>query len=150
MIIYRDIISDDELLSDSFKTELIDDVVYKVKTAKITDEDDPDAGEFINLVKIHDLREVQYDKKTYGMQVKGYMAKVVAHLQKTAPDRVDSFKKNAQGFVVNTVMANFSDFQFFAGKEMNPEAQVILSRWEEGDLSPTFFIWRDGLRAEKV
>ena len=150
MIIYRDIISNDEVLSDSFKPETVDDVVYKVKTAKILDDDDPDAGEFINLVKIHDLREVQYDKKTYGMQVKGYMAKVVAHLQKSAPSRVDTFKKNAQNFVVSTVMANFGDYQFYSGKEMNPEGMVILAKWEEGDLSPTFFIWKDGCISEKV
>ena len=150
MIIYRDIISDDEVLSDSFKAETIEDVVYKVKTAKILDEDDPDAGEFVNLVKIHDLREVQYDKKTYGMQVKGYMAKVVAHLEKSKPDRVAVFKKNAQEFIVKTVMANFSEFQFFSGKEMNPEGMVLLSRWEEGDVSPTFYVWKDGVNAEKV
>ena len=47
-------------------------------------------------------------------------------------------------------MANFSEFQFFSGKEMNPEGMVLLSRWEEGDVSPTFYVWKDGVNAEKV
>jgi hypothetical protein len=33
---------------------------------------------------------------------------------------------------------------------MNPEGMVILSKWEEGDTSPTLFVWIDGVIAEKV
>lgn len=115
----------------------------------VEDEDDPDAGPKINVVKIHDLSEVQYDKKAYGMQIKAYMAKVVAHLTAKRPERVDVFKKGAQKFIMETVMANFSDFQFWTGKEMNPEGMVVLSRYEEGQVAPTFYFWRDGVESEK-
>jgi len=150
MIIYRDIVSGDEVGSDSFKLELVDDVVFKALSTMAIDEDDPDAGPKINIVKIHDLTEVQYDKKSYGMQVKGYMGKVVAHLTAKNPGRVEPFKKGAQNFVMNTVMPNIADFQFWTGKDMNPEGMVLLSRYEEGNTAPTFYFWRDGVDAEKV
>lgn len=115
----------------------------------VEDEDDPDAGPKINIVKIHDLNEQQFDKKAYGMQVKGYMAKVIAHLQAKHPERVDPFKKGAQKFISETVLANFSDFQFWSGKDMNPEGMIVLSRYEEGQTTPTFYFWRDGTESEK-
>jgi len=150
MIIYRDVVSGDEVGSDAAKLDLLDDVIFKTDSSTFIDEDDPDAGPKNNVLHTHDLRETQFDKKSYGMQVKGYMAKVVTHLQAKNPSRVDAFKAGAQKFISGTVLPNFADFQFYMGKEMNPEGMIILGRYEEGKATPTFYFWRDGCVGEKV
>eukprot|EP01128_Nolandella_sp_AFSM9_P008687 TRINITY_DN5375_c0_g1_i1.p2 TRINITY_DN5375_c0_g1~~TRINITY_DN5375_c0_g1_i1.p2 ORF type:complete len:151 (-),score=53.14 TRINITY_DN5375_c0_g1_i1:64-516(-) len=149
MLIFQDLLgSQDELMSDSFPMELVDDVIYKVKTSMIVDDDTDDEIEVINMVKIHNLNEVNYTKKQFGLAIKAYMGKVIAHLTEHAPERVDIFKKGAQAFVVKEVMANFKDWVFYTGKEMDPTGMIVLGRWEEG-AAPVFYLWSDGLSKVK-
>ena len=170
MRVFKDVLTGDELASDSFPLKEIDDIVYEVEAKMIqkvngdfgisanTDEDaeSSDAGGLDsnvqtvnNVVEAHKLVETTFDKKSYMMYIKGYMKALTDHLKANNPSRVDAFQKGAQNFV-KKVLANFSDFRFFQGETMDIEkGMVALMFYREDGITPVFYIWKDGIIQEK-
>ena len=77
------------------------------------------------------------------------MKKILKHLEKEKPDRVDAFKKGASD-AVKTILASFDDWQFFMGESMNPDGAVALMGFRSDGITPYMLFFRDGLLEEKV
>jgi len=169
MKLYKDIVSGDELFSDSFPVTEVDDIVYEIETKQITksegnydiganasaepgDEDegfDSSAVTVNNLIDAMRLQMTSFDKKSYMAYIKGYMKKLVDKLKETKPDRVEAFQSKIQPFV-KKVLGEFDEYTFYTGENMDPEAMVPLAYYKEGEVAPRFLFFKDGLTEEKV
>ncbi len=58
------------------------------------------------------------------------------------------FKAKAQTVVKDTILANFSELQFFMGESCNPDGMHVLVIWR-GE-TPILWVFKDGLIEEKV
>jgi len=109
MILYRDVISGDEIVSDAYKiTEIGNGVAIEVDCKMITvtgnddfdiganpsaeeEEDGPipeDAQVVNNVVYSFRLQETHFDKASYKIYMKGYMKSIRKYLQENNPERV--------------------------------------------------------------
>lgn len=169
MIIYKDIISNDEMFSDTFKVTVSEDgIFYEVEGKCVTRKEDFDdaliganasaeevaegtdesAVSGIDIVLNHKLQETGFDKKTYIAYMKDYMKAVKSNLEKTNPERVDKFMADA-GPAVKKIVADFKNFQFFTGESMNPDGMVGLLNYRPDGVTPYMLFFKDGLIVEK-
>jgi len=167
MLLYKDILTGDEMVSDAFPLKTVDDVAFEVDGSTVTigggvtvdiganasaeeveEGLEENAETAINVVHNFRLQSTQFDKKSYLTYLKGYMKKVKAHLEKTQPDRVETFEKGAQT-LAKKVVANFKDYEFFTGESMDPDGMIVLLNYREDGTTPFFTFWIDGLNPEK-
>jgi hypothetical protein len=170
MILYKDIFSDDELVSDSYKFEIIDDVVFKVETKKVkkggnedygisnnADEEDGGGGgndggshEMVNeIVDSFNLNEAPYKKKEYIAHIKDYSKRLKEHLEKNNPDRVAIFMKNVQPFV-KKVIEGFDDYIFYQGESNDTNGMVVLMNYSSDGLTQYLYFFKDGMKERKL
>ncbi|KAF5663672.1 hypothetical protein FHETE_7377 [Fusarium heterosporum] len=170
MLIYKDILNGDELISDSYDIKEVDGVVYEADCAMIeeggvnvdiganasaeeaAEEMDDNVVKVNNIVSSFRLQSTSFDKKGYLAYLKGYMKAVKAKLQETgAPaDTITAFEKGAQGFVKNKILANFKDYEFYTGESMDPDGMVVLLNYREDGVTPYITVWKHGLTEMKV
>ncbi|XP_055376665.1 translationally-controlled tumor protein homolog [Condylostylus longicornis] len=171
MIIYKDLISGDEMFSDTYKMKLIDDVLYEVygrvvsrrlddivltganPSAEEADEGTDEATESgVDIVLNHRLQEsfAFGDKKAFTLYLKDYMKKLISKLEEKSPDQVDSFKSNMNK-VMKDILGRFKDLQFFTGESMDCDAMVAMCEYREidGKSVPVFMFFKHGLEEEK-
>jgi len=165
MLLYEDIITGDEMFSDAYPIKLVDDIVYEVECALVTvgvdnvdiganpsaeegEEalEDGGAEKVNNVVHSCRLQATSFDKKSFLTYLKGYMKAVKALLPE---DRVADFEKGAQIFA-KKVVANFKDYEFFTGENMNPDGMVALLNYREDGTTPYLTFWKDGLKEVKL
>ncbi|KAF2120191.1 microtubule/calcium-binding protein [Lophiotrema nucula] len=169
MIIFKDLISGDEIISDSYNLKEIDGVVYEADCKKITVGGDnidiganPSAEEqeegtedtsqqVIDVVYSFRLNETGFDKKSYLTHLKGYMKSVKAKLQEkgASEDEIKAFEKGAAGYA-KKITTNFKDYEFLIGESMDPDGMVVLLNYREDGVTPFVTIWKHGLKEEKV
>ncbi|KAF5102936.1 hypothetical protein D0Z03_000313 [Geotrichum reessii] len=168
MIIYKDIISGDELLSDAYDISLVDNVVYEVNSnlinvkpgadvdigANPSAEDGDEALEdgmitVNNVAYSFRLSETSFDKKSFVTYIKGYMKKVKTELAEKDPEAVAVFEKGAAAYV-KKIVANFKDYEFFTGESMDPDGMVVLLNYREDGTTPYLIYWKHGLSEDKV
>ena len=169
MLIYSDIISNDELLSDAFDIKEVDGVVYEVDAAMINvkagggdidiganpsaeggDEAlDDDVQQVNNVVYNSRLQETSFDKKSYLAYLKGYMKRVKAYLEEHNPDEVATFEKGAQAYA-KKIVGSFKDWEFFTGESMDPDGMVAMVNWREDGTTPYVVFWKHGLKAQEI
>ncbi|PHH63095.1 hypothetical protein CDD80_1254 [Ophiocordyceps camponoti-rufipedis] len=171
MIIFKDILTDDEIISDSYELKEVDGIVYEADCAMITeqavqadiganasaeggDEDgvEDQAVKVNNIVHSFRLQSTSFDKKGYLAYLKGYMKAVKAKLQeKNAPaDTITAFEKGAQAYVKEKLLPSFKDFEFYTGESMNPDGLVVLLNYREDGVTPYVIVWKHGLMEMKV
>lgn len=167
MIVYTDIISGDELLSDAYDIKEVNGVIYEADCAMVKvggdnidfggnpsaedgDEQLDDAVETVNNV-VHSFRlqSTQFDKKSFVTYIKGYMKAVKSRLAESNPDAVDVFEKGAQAYV-KKIIGSFNDWEFFTGESMDPDAMVVLLNYREDGTTPYVAIWKHGVHEEKI
>ncbi|XP_034740455.1 translationally-controlled tumor protein homolog isoform X1 [Etheostoma cragini] len=167
MIIYRCIISNDEMFSDAFKvkeTELFYEVEGKTVTRtegfdealisanasaeEASEGTDASCVSGVDIVLNHKLQETGYDKKQYLKHMKDYVKAVKAKLEETNPGRVQAF---VEGITpeVKKIVANLGNYQFFTGESMNPDGMVGLLDYREDNITPYMLFFKDGLLVEK-
>jgi len=169
MIIYKDLITDDEIISDSYDLKEIDGVVYEADCKKISvggetfntggnasaeggDEELDDATQMvIDVVHSFRLTETSFDKKGYLQHLKGYMKSVKAKLQEKGKDEAEikEFETKA-GAYAKKIVAGFKDYEFLIGESMNPDGMVILLNYREDGVTPYVTVWKHGLTEMKV
>ncbi|CAE6465401.1 unnamed protein product [Rhizoctonia solani] len=168
MLLYQDILTGDEIVSDAFSLKLVDDIVYEIDCQLITVKPGADvdiganpsaeeqeealeegAVQVNNVVHSFRLQQSTFDKKGYLAYLKGYMKAVKAKLAETNPDRVEAFEKGAAAYA-KKIVANFKDFEFYVGESMNPEGAVLLLNYREDGITPYFTVWKDGLKEVKL
>jgi hypothetical protein len=169
MIIYTDIISGDEIISDSYDLKEIDGVAYEADCAMITEgavnvdiganasaeegEEALDDQEVKvnNIIHSFRLQQTQFDKKGYLAYLKGYMKTVKAKLQELgkSEEEIKEFETGAQTFA-KKIIGNFKDWEFYTGESMNPDAMVVLLNYREDGVTPYVVVWKHGLKEMKV
>ena len=100
-----------------------------------------------NIVNNFRLVESSFDKKNFMTYIKGYMKNLTAYLEQKKPERVADFQKSAQAFV-KKVLADFGEYQFFTGENMDPEGMVVLCIWRND--VPVMIYFKDGVEEMKV
>lgn len=168
MLIYTDIVSNDELLSDAYDIKEVDGVVLEADCAMVQVKnggdidiganpsaeggaDDLEEGvETVNNV-VHSFRLqlTAFDKKSFLTYIKGYMKKVKAHLSENAPDQVEVFEKGAQAYV-KKVIGSFNDWEFYTGESMDPDAMIVLLNYREDGTTPFVAVWKHGCKETKI
>jgi len=170
MIIFKDLITDDEIISDSYNLKEIDGVAYEADCKKINvggesfdvggnpsaeggdDEGTEDqAAQVIDVVHSFRLTETSFDKKAYLSHLKGYMKDVKKKLQEkgASETEVKDFETKAGAFA-KKIIANFKDYEFLIGESMNPDGMVILLNYREDGVTPYVTVWKHGLTQMKV
>ncbi|CAH2224038.1 translationally-controlled tumor [Pelobates cultripes] len=132
MIIYKDIISKDEMFSDIYKIkESSCGLCYEVEGKMVTrtegsiDEvliganasvESPDEGSDlttvtgVDIVLNHKLQETGFTKESYKSYIKGYMKLYDAKLEETNPSRVKPFMTGAAE-KIKDILGNFKNYQ---------------------------------------
>lgn len=167
MIIYKDVISGDELLSDAYPINEVDGAVLEANCDLVTvkegdvdiganpsaeegDEALEDGAQTVNnIVYSFRLQQTQFDKKSFTTYIKGYMKKVKAYLAEHDPESVEAFEKGATSYV-KKVLGSFKDWDFYTGESMDPDGMIILLNYREDGTTPFVAIWKHGVKAEKI
>jgi len=170
MLIYKDILSGDEMISDAYYLKEVAGVLYEADCQMITIKkgadvdiganasaeeaaDDLDDGtEMVNnIVHSFRLRETQFDKKSYLTHLKGYMKAVKEKMKEAgkSADEVADFEKYAQA-AAKGLIAKFKDLEFYTGESMDINGMVALLNYREDGVTPFLTFWKHGLKEEKV
>ncbi|PSS18396.1 hypothetical protein M430DRAFT_27855 [Amorphotheca resinae ATCC 22711] len=169
MIIYKDIITGDEVMSDSYDLKEVDGVVYEVDCAMITlgavqvdtganaSAEEADEGvedgavQVNNVVNSFRLQSTSFDKKSYLSHLKTYMKKVKEALKEkgASDEEVAAFEKGASAYA-KKIVANFKDYDFYIGESMDPDGMVLLMNYREDGVTPFVTVWKHGLTEMKV
>jgi len=170
MIIFKDLITGDEIISDSYDLKDVDGVAWEADCKKISiggesfdvggnpsaeggdDEGVDDQTEtVIDIVHSFRLSQTSFDKKGYLTHLKGYMKSVKTKLTEkgASAEEIKNFETKAQTYAKN-IVANFKDFEFFIGESMDPDGMVILLNYREDGTTPYIIVWQHGLTSMKV
>ncbi|KAH8669855.1 Mss4-like protein [Ilyonectria robusta] len=171
MIIYKDIITGDEILSSAYDPELVDDIMYRAECGYITEGSvsvntganasaeeaeealDDGAARVMDVVNSFRLEKTEFDKKSYLTSLKAYMKSVKAALQEkgASPEEVTAFEKGAQAYVKNTLLKlDFSNLDFYTGESMNPDGMVVIIEWYDDGAKSRLLVWKHGVSEMKV
>ncbi|KAA6406596.1 MAG: hypothetical protein FRX48_09651 [Lasallia pustulata] len=179
MIIYKDIVSGDEIISDTWSLKEIDDAVYEIDCKKVTKGMDnidiganPSAEEqeetleegAKQVIDVVDAFRLNYlgdeatgsrafgTKKDYMGQLKTYMKKVTEKMKEAGADdaQVKAFQSGAQNYYTKKIAPNFKDFDFYLGESMDTDGMVVLLNYREDGMTPYITIWKYGLTEMKV
>ncbi|XP_045143092.1 translationally-controlled tumor protein-like [Echinops telfairi] len=171
MIIYRDLISRDEMFSDVYKIrEVTDGLCLEVEgtmvrrtqgyiddkliggnaSAEGPEGDGPESTVVtgVDIVMNHHLQETSFTKEAYKRYIKDYMKSIKGKLEERKPERVQPFMTGAAEQIKH-ILANFKKYQFFLGENMNPDGMVALLDYREGGGTPYMIFFKDGLEMEK-
>ncbi|XP_053455191.1 translationally-controlled tumor protein-like [Nycticebus coucang] len=168
MIIYRDLISHDEMFSNIYKIrEILDSLCLKVegKMVSRTEGNIDDSliggnasaegpeGESavitgVDIVMNHHLQETSFTKEAYKKYIKDYMKSIKGRLEEQRPERVKPFMTGAAEQIKH-VLANFKNYQFFISENINPDGMVALLDYHEDGVTPDMIFFKDGLEMEK-
>jgi len=169
MIIFKDIITGDEIISDSYDLKEVDGTVYEVDCQMITEgavsvdtganasaeeaEEGVEDGavQVNNVVNSFRLQSTSFDKKSYLTYLKGYMKAVKEAMSAKGADaaEIKAFEVGAQKYAAK-IVKNFKDYDFYSGESMNPDGMVILMNYREDGTTPYVTVWKHGLVEEKV
>ncbi|EFJ07991.1 hypothetical protein SELMODRAFT_179722 [Selaginella moellendorffii] len=167
MLVYQDLLSGDELLSDSFPyKEIQNGVLWEVEGKWVVTgcvdvdiganpsqeggEDDEgvddQAAKVVDIVDTFRLQEQPaFDKKTFL----GCMKKFIKNLTEILPEEEKAeFKKNVEA-AVKWILSKLNDFQFFVGESMKDDATYVLAYYKEGRSDPTFIYFKHALKEVK-
>jgi len=172
MLIFKDIFTGDEMFCDSYKYQLVDEVVYEVYGKYVTRKQDgvtldganPSAEEAdegtdeacesgIDIILNQRLQEAACfgDKKIYMQYIKDYMKNVVAKLQETDPSQVDIFKTKMNE-AMKKILGKFKDLAFYTGESMDSVTGMVALleyRDVDGEEVPIMLFFKHGLVQEK-
>ena len=169
MLIFQDIIKNDEFMSDIFPYTLeYDDVIMKVQSSykpkdKISyidgveenAEGDDEPTENVNDVIYNaNLQPVTMSKKEFMAYIKDFFKKVVTYLEEhDKKDRVETFKKGATAFI-KFIIPHFDDLELYTGsshqEHEDVEGSIAIAYCEdESAKGPVVYFFKDALREEK-
>ena len=180
MKIFKDVITGDEMLSDTFQmTVEYEDAIYKVPSknrpkddlgnvdvgcgdafTKQEGEEEPSAPQgvemVLDVVANSELKQVNMSKKEFMAYIKDYFKKIIAYLEENGKkDRVDGFKKGAQAFI-KFIVPKYDDIELYTGANgENDDGEIVggicIYYWEDDSAKgPMFYFFKDGLKEEAV
>ena len=176
MKIFKDVITGDEMLSDTFQmTVEYEEAIYRVpsksrkKGGLVVDipNNDEEGGEgeapdegpaemVLDVIDNAQLKQVNMSKKEFMAYIKDYFKKVIVYLEENGKkDRVEGFKKGAQAFI-KFIVPKFDEIELYTGANgENDDGEIVggicISFWEDDSApGPIFFFFKDGLIEEAV
>nr|BAG59206.1 unnamed protein product [Homo sapiens] len=141
MIIYRDLISHDEMFSDIYKIREIADGLCLEVEGKMVSRTEGNIDD--SLIGGNASAEGPEGEGTESTVITGVDIVMNHHLQET------SFTKEAYKKYIKHILANFKNYQFFIGENMNPDGMVALLDYREDGVTPYMIFFKDGLEMEK-
>ncbi|XP_057494380.1 translationally-controlled tumor protein homolog [Actinidia eriantha] len=167
MLVYQDLLTGDELLSDSFPYKEIENgVLWEVEgkwvvqgainvdiganpSAEGGDEDEGVDDQAVKVVDIVDTFRLQeqppFDKKQFVAYAKMYIKALTPKLEQ---EKQELFKKHIEG-AIKFLLSKLSDLQFFVGESMHDDATMVFAYYKEGATDPTFLYFGHGLKEVK-
>ncbi|KAL3505726.1 hypothetical protein ACH5RR_031108 [Cinchona calisaya] len=167
MLVYQDLLTDDELLSDSFPYKELDNgILWEVEgkwvvqgavdvniganpSAEGCEEDegvDDQAQKVVDIVDTFRLQEQPpFDKKQFVAYIKKYIKLLTPKLD---AEKQEHFKKNIEG-ATKFLLSKLSDLQFFVGEGMHDDSTMVFAYYKEGATDPTFLYFGIGLKEVK-
>ncbi|WP_297983794.1 translationally-controlled tumor protein [uncultured Methanobrevibacter sp.] len=161
MRIFKDVLTGDEMTSDTFEmTSEYEDAILKIPSKNRPKDDlgDVDIGcgnafgqpeeapeeapaqgnveMVLDVVANHDLKQVNMSKKEFMAYIKDYFKKIIAYLEENGKkDRVEGFKKGAQAFI-KFIVPKYDDIELYTGANgENDEGEIVgsvaISYWED-------------------
>ncbi|KAL5723258.1 hypothetical protein ACHQM5_006676 [Ranunculus cassubicifolius] len=153
MLVYQDLLTGDELLSDSFPYKEIENgVLWEVEGKWVVqgavDVDigaNPSAEGGGEDEGVDDQEQPAFDKKQFLTYMKRYVKLLSAKLEGEA---AECFKANVQS-ATKYILSKIKDCQFFVGERMVDDGVVVLVYYKEGATDPTFLYFAHGLKEVK-
>ncbi|XP_038880105.1 translationally-controlled tumor protein homolog [Benincasa hispida] len=167
MLLYQDLLTGDELLSDSFPyNEIENGMLWEVEgkwvvqgaidvdiganpSAEGADEDEGVDDQAVKVVDIVDTFRLQeqppFDKKQFITYMKRYIKLLTPKLEE---EKLELFKKHipeATKFLISKI----NDLQFFVGEGMHDDGSMVFAYYKEGATDPTFIYIAYGLKEVK-
>jgi len=172
MIIFKDLLTGDEMFTDSSKYKLVDDCLYEVECVRITrkigdiqleganpsaEEADEGTDETVesglDLVLNQRLVETGFSKADYKNYLKTYVKALNDKWKELewSEDKINEAKAKLTE-AVKKVLPKVGDCQFYLGESSNPDGMVALLEYRdfpEGEKALMLF-FKHGLEEEKV
>ncbi|KAF9604919.1 hypothetical protein IFM89_011286 [Coptis chinensis] len=162
MLVYQDLLTGDELLSDSFPYKEIENGMlweWVVKgavdfdiganpSAEGGDEEgvDDTAVKVVDIVDTFRLQEQPaFDKKQFVTYMKRYIKLLTPKLE---GEKQEEFKKNIEG-ATKSLLPKIRELQFFVGESMHDDASMVFAYYREGATDPTFLYFAHALKEIK-
>ncbi|XP_019181286.1 PREDICTED: translationally-controlled tumor protein homolog [Ipomoea nil] len=167
MLVYQDLLTGDELLSDSFPyKELENGVLWEVEgkwvvqgavdvdiganpSAEGCEDDEGVDDQAVKVVDIVDTFRLQeqppFDKKTFVAYIKKYIKLLTPKLD---AEKQEVFKKNIEG-ATKFLLSKLGDLQFFVGEGMGDDSTLVFAYYKDGATDPTFLYFAHGLKEVK-
>ncbi|RAL54344.1 hypothetical protein DM860_001472 [Cuscuta australis] len=167
MLVYQDLLTGDELLSDSFPyKELFDGILWEVEgkwvvqgavevniganpSAEGGEDDEGVDDQAVKVVDIVDTFRLQeqppYDKKTFVACIKNFIKTLTPKLDE---ENQVKFKKNIEA-ATKHLLSKLSDLQFFVGESMHDDSCPVVAYYKEGATDPTFLYFGIALKEVK-
>ncbi|KZV24821.1 translationally-controlled tumor protein [Dorcoceras hygrometricum] len=167
MLVYQDLLTGDELLSDSFPYKEIENgVLWEVEGKWVTkgacdvdiganpsaeggEEDEGVDDQAVKVVDIVDTFRLQeqpsFDKKQFVAYIKKYVKLLTPKL---VGEQQELFKKNIEG-ATKFLLAKLKDLQFFVGESMHDDSSLVFAYYKDGSTDPTFLYFGTGLKEVK-
>ncbi|XP_054804912.1 translationally-controlled tumor protein homolog [Prosopis cineraria] len=167
MLVYQDLLTGDELLSDSFSYKEIENGMlwevegkWVVKGAVDVDiganpsaegggEDEGVDDQAVKVVDIVDTFRLQeqpaFDKKQFLVFMKRYIKLLTPKLDE---EKQELFKKHIEG-AIKFLLSKLSDLQFFVGESMHDDGSLVFAYYKDGATDPTFLYFAYALKEVK-
>ncbi|KAG6428129.1 hypothetical protein SASPL_112378 [Salvia splendens] len=167
MLVYQDLLTGDELLSDSFPYKEIENgCLWEVEgkwvvtgavdvdiganpSAEGGGEDEGVDDQAVKVVDIVDTFRLQeqppFDKKQFIGYIKKYIKTLTPKLD---AEKQEEFKKSIEG-ATKYLVSKLKDLQFFVGESMHDDSSLVFAYYKEGATDPTFLYFAHGLKEIK-
>ncbi|CAM9136272.1 unnamed protein product [Choristocarpus tenellus] len=176
MIVYKDLVSEDEMMTDVFKQnpvvdddgEVVEGLFEVDSTTMVKGADNIDIGcgdafggeaevvddsveKVNNVIDPFKYTEIPFDKKA---QFKDYLKEYVRAVRQKMKElgyeqpRIKEFMSQAPG-IVKFLLSKFADMQTFALESMNPDGAMAFGYYKEGAHNPTFVYIKAALKEDK-
>ncbi|XP_030463138.1 translationally-controlled tumor protein homolog [Syzygium oleosum] len=166
MLVYQDLLTGDELLSDSFPyKEIHNGALWEVEGkwvvkgavdfdigANPSAEGGEDEGVDDQVVKVVDIvdtfrlqEQPPFDKKQFVTYMKRYIKLLTGKLE---GEQQEEFKKNIEA-ATKFLLSMLKDLQFFVGESMHDDGSLVFAYYKDGATDPTFLYFGHGLKEIK-
>lgn len=174
MIVYKDLFTGDEVLSDSFPVSPVEGVpgLIQAESSMIAVGGDVDIGcgnafggggeeeevdsDVVKENNISGAAGFAYMEMPFGSKTefKDWATEYVRKLRQelkgsgTPVEEIKKFMNEAPVFL-KWLMGKYDDLQFFVSKSMNPDGGIIFSYYKDGAMTPTFIYIEKGYKISK-
>ncbi|KAI3715530.1 hypothetical protein L6452_22516 [Arctium lappa] len=166
MLVYQDLLTGDELLSDSFPYKEIENgMLWEVEGKWVVQgavdvniganpsaeggEDEGVDDQAVKVVDIVDTFRLQeqppFDKKQFVAYIKKYIKLLTPKLE---PKKQETFKNHIEG-ATKFLLSKLKDLQFFVGEGMHDDGMTVFAYYKDGATDPTFLYLAYGLKEVK-